>query len=81
MWNGINGVGYHKFKRPDSDEDYGSFEVFEHRPSVPFPGDDEPFEHGFYWRSCFPGCLPDSDTCFGPFPTAQDAFNDAQGDL
>lgn len=80
MWNGQNGIGYHKFKRFDSDEDYGSFEVFEHRPGVPFPGDDEPFEHGFYWRPCFPGCLPDG-IAHGPFPTPQDAYNDAQNDL
>lgn len=30
----------------------------------------------FYWF-CFPGCLPDSEP-IGPFPTKQDALNDAQ---
>jgi hypothetical protein len=34
---------------------------------------------GFYWRACFPGCLPDSDP-FGPFDTYAEALNDAEGD-
>lgn len=70
-------IGYHKFIDPDTGETHGSFEVFEHKPLIPFEGDDEPFEHGFYWRACFPGCVPDS-SAFGPFKTAQEAFNDAQ---
>ena len=32
---------------------------------------------GWYWWSCFPGCLPDSKPN-GPFDTQQDAINDAQ---
>lgn len=32
---------------------------------------------GFYWQSCFPGCLPDSDP-FGPFATEAEAVADAQ---
>ena len=31
---------------------------------------------GFYWWSCFPGCLPDGDPV-GPFDTEQDAISDA----
>lgn len=32
---------------------------------------------GWYWWSCFPGCLPDSDAC-GPFPTEAGALEDAR---
>ena len=32
---------------------------------------------GWYWWSCFPGCLPDSDP-YGPFDTEQEAINDAR---
>jgi hypothetical protein len=32
---------------------------------------------GWYWWSCFPGCLPDSDP-FGPFKTEAEALEDAQ---
>lgn len=32
---------------------------------------------GWYWWSCFPGCLPDSDPS-GPFATEQEALDDAQ---
>ena len=35
-------------------------------------------EHlGWYWQSCFPGCLPDSDP-IGPFATEAEALADAQ---
>ena len=34
-------------------------------------------EPGWYWWSCFPGCMPDSDP-FGPFATEQEAIADAQ---
>ena len=32
---------------------------------------------GWYWWSCFPGCLPDSDPV-GPFATEAEALADAQ---
>ena len=32
---------------------------------------------GWYWWSCFPGCLPDSDPN-GPFATEAEALADAQ---
>lgn len=32
---------------------------------------------GWYWWSCFPGCLPDDDP-FGPFETEAEAIADAQ---
>lgn len=31
---------------------------------------------GWYWWSCCPGCLPDSDP-FGPFETEAEALTDA----
>lgn len=36
------------------------------------------FEPGWYWWSCFPGCMPDSDPN-GPFPSETAALADAQG--
>ena len=33
---------------------------------------------GWYWWSCFPGCLPD-DEPNGPFATEAEAVADAQG--
>ena len=33
---------------------------------------------GWYWWSCFPGCLPDGDP-IGPFASEADALADAQG--
>lgn len=32
---------------------------------------------GFYWQSCSPGCLPDSDP-IGPFETEAEALADAR---
>ena len=32
---------------------------------------------GWFWWTCFPGCLPDSEPV-GPFATEQDAIDDAQ---
>jgi hypothetical protein len=32
---------------------------------------------GFFWMSCFPGCLPDGDPV-GPFATYQEALHDAR---
>ena len=32
---------------------------------------------GWYWWTCFPGCLPDSDP-FGPFDTEAEAVADSQ---
>lgn len=44
--------------------------------------DQEMHEHteshlGWYWQSCFPGCLPDSEPN-GPFATEAEALADAQ---
>ena len=53
-------------------------EVFHADGTEAFPGPDgEALPVGFYWWACFPGCLPSSDP-MGPFPTADEAVDDAQ---
>jgi hypothetical protein len=37
----------------------------------------EGIKGGWFWRSCFPGCLPDSSP-MGPFDTYAEALKDAQ---
>ena len=39
--------------------------------------DDNSYTDGWYWWSCFPGCVPDSDP-FGPFDTEAAAREHAQ---
>ena len=60
-----------------------NLEIFEVTHSECEPGtafwnddDDEPTGAGWYWWTCSPGCLPDSDP-FGPFETEQEARDDA----
>jgi hypothetical protein len=38
--------------------------------------EEEGIEGGWFWWTCLPGCLPDSDA-FGPFATHADALADA----
>ena len=38
--------------------------------------EDLPNLVGFYWQSCFPGCLPDGDA-IGPFKTEDEAIANA----
>ena len=82
---------YHSFI-DDSGQEYGAFEVFEVNQGnvLDFAIDQfgktyygsvdtdlKPSEiTGYYWQSCFPGCLPDSDP-IGPFTTESDAIADA----
>ncbi len=35
---------------------------------------------GWFWQSCFPGCLPDSEP-IGPFKTSHEALADARSSL
>ena len=39
--------------------------------------DEEAISGGWFWWSCFPGCMPDSSPN-GPFATRQEALDDAQ---
>ena len=82
---------YHSFIYV-SGQEYGSVEVFEVNQGnvLDFAIDQfgktyygsvdtdlKPSEiTGYYWQSCFPGCLPDSDP-IGPFTTESDAIADA----
>ena len=52
-------------------------EVFYHRCKV---YDEEADPAGWYWWSCFPGCLPDGDPV-GPFDSEADALADAREGL
>lgn len=51
-------------------------EVFHSEDYPAEPGDDER-DSGWYWWSCFPGCLSDGDP-IGPFSSEADALTDAQ---
>ena len=42
----------------------GSFEVFWKKD-------------GWYWWACFPGCMPDGESC-GPFRNSREAYMDAR---
>ena len=58
--------------------EYGSFEVFyAEGEETPLDGNDQPMPEGWYWWTCFPGCLPD---CYpsGPFATEDEAIKDAR---
>jgi hypothetical protein len=46
----------------------------------PETDDGERLEDGWYWWSCFPGCLPDGEP-IGPFETEEEALEDARSDL
>jgi hypothetical protein len=51
------------------------FEVpFDYEPETE---EGEPLEPGWYWWSCFPGCLPDGEPS-GPFASEEEALADAQ---
>lgn len=54
-----------------------SYEVFYHDEHIDGMLDDDGdiCESGWYWWSCFPGCLPDSDP-IGPFPSYSAAESD-----
>jgi hypothetical protein len=69
---------YSNPERETDDYSLPDIEVF-HSDDLPefLSEDGEPLDLGWYWWSCFPGCLPNSDP-FGPFETEQDALEDAQ---
>ena len=47
--------------------------------STDYGDGDLDIEDGWYWWSCFPGCLPDGDP-IGPFDTKGEALGNAQGE-
>lgn len=44
------------------------------------PSNGEPFDAGWYWWTCIPGCLPDSDPV-GPFKSEDAALADARNGM
>ena len=72
--------GYHSFYAEESQEEYGSFEVFWHDggyiETAEDPGVDIETRSGWYWRAGFPGCLPDGEPN-GPFASSRQAHEDA----
>lgn len=67
-------MAYHQFKS-ETGEAYGSFEIFYISKAEEYGG----LEEGWYWQSCFPGCLPDGDPN-GPFASEQLAIEDARSE-
>jgi hypothetical protein len=70
-------AGYDQFHDEDTQEPHGSLEVFwndgdEGVDSYPY----EPMSAGWYWWSCFPGCLPDGEAT-GPFAYSRQALENA----
>lgn len=69
-------------KRADDPHELPDVEVF-HRTEKANRADDWLDDDGmlmlagWYWWSCFPGCLPDSDPN-GPFDTEKQALRDAR---
>lgn len=63
-------AGFHQFHTEEQQLPYGSFEVFWNE------GNGEYVWQGWYWWSCFPGCLPDGEPS-GPFAYSQQAHEDA----
>jgi hypothetical protein len=62
-------AGYHQFHQEETQEPYGSFEVF-------FLDDGKARESGWYWASGFPGCMWDGEPA-GPFASSMQAHKDA----
>jgi len=68
-------------------QEHGSFEVYHQSPACEEHGGAVEFAQGdchecammsgWYWRACFPGCMPDSEP-FGPFESEQAVIEDAQ---
>ena len=78
-------AGYHRFHADESQEPYGSFEVFwydgdetDSDSSSTISRLNECTEHpaGWYWAAGFPGYLYDGDP-MGPFASSQQAHRDA----
>jgi hypothetical protein len=79
-------AGYHQFHAPETQEPFGSFEVFWHDPTIRVLRwverdallDDwrESEPAGWYWAAGFPGCLFDGEPS-GPFAYSYQAHQDA----
>lgn len=67
--------GYHQFHAEETQEAYGSFEIFWNDGSIR-GGDQSNAAPGWYWHACTPGCLPDGNAT-GPFASSRQAHEDA----
>ena len=72
--------GFHQFHAPETQEPFGGFEIFWVPLSAAtvydYDEDTDLGEPGWYWWSCLPGCLPDSERV-GPFGSSRAAHKDA----
>ena len=73
-------AGYHPFHAEETQEPYGSFEIF-FNDALPLgnemsDGNGKAMAPGWYWWACRPECLPDGDPC-GPFAMSRNALEDA----
>ena len=73
--------GHHSFtghlRNNGTYEEYGSFEIFWFDGEKDIDLDYQDIEpSGWYWWSCFPGCLPDGEKV-GPFASSSQAYDDA----
>lgn len=69
-------AGYHEFHREETQEPFGSFEVYWYDPNQDCGPEDDPDPAGWYWVAGFPRCLWDGDPS-GPFATSRQAREDA----
>jgi len=70
--------GFHQFHAPETQEPFGGFEIVWVMYGV-YDEDhytEDQSAAGWYWQSCLPGCLPDSEPS-GPFGSSQAAHKDA----
>lgn len=72
--------GFQTFHEEETQEPFGSLEVFWYDAEIDAEDLDEGIEplgaEGWYWWACFPGCLPDGEAS-GPFATSTQALIDA----
>jgi hypothetical protein len=77
------------YSNPEREDDPYSLPDIEVFYNDPHPGPGFPCDlrdengalmpEGWYWWSCFPGCLPDSDP-IGPYASEAEALEDAKGE-
>ena len=71
---------YSDTTREDDPYSLPDVEVFELWEPVDMTDEEgNPLSPGWYWWSCFPGCLPDGEP-IGPFDTEEEALADAQSE-
>lgn len=71
------GQHYSDPKRASDPHALPDIEVFYVNAGTLETEDGEPRDAGWYWWSCFPGCMPDGEAN-GPFASSNEALADAQ---